>query len=472
MNKYDNLRFWSRLSSGKELKSEAEINRIAQIRNPILLEDLNNAAKSAGVIPVITTIIEGVHGDLSRHYAGLAVDIAAFSGIGGSGAGASFKNAGKKLSVALQQMGYKLNVENGNDKAVLWQTKGHFGHLHVSNKSNIASDFDPTKPVSVNNGDPTNANSFTYNEPLSETPTGLQYFHFDQEFIERGIRLYKEYYNKRDIEDNKEGKGSGDLGFIPLLLDIKFEGISGWIIYDKIKLNQNILPPQYPKNFNFVIMGVNHSIKNHDWETNIQVLSVPDVLEKEWKRTDNLTTSPKAASVPNNGGVYSSGGSYKDTLYRDTESPLKEEAKRLCSEYRGTSALTEFEWVNLIAGINAESGNHYVEEAYTAACILNRSRIKKKYIKDVMMEKGQFSSVIGGTGNWINGPSKTRRDHIYKGIIDNLKSVDRNFQFFASTNPKAYETATDGGRGAQKIQNRKNKGYIVVGNSLFGKVGV
>lgn len=295
MNKYSNLRFWSKLSSSTELNGENEIQRINTLNNPSLLEDLNNASKRAGVIPVITTITEGEHGSNSRHYKGLAVDIASFSGIGGRGAGPSFKVAGNKLSIALQQLGYTLNVENGNPKAVLWQMDNHYGHLHVSNNVGGVSTFDPTRPTS----NPSGSSSTT----LSDTPTGLQYFHFDQEFIERGIRLYREYYNKRDIEDNKQGKGSGDLGFIPLTLDIKFEGISGWVIYDKIILNQNILPPQYPKNFNFVIMGVNHSINNHSWETNIQVLSVPDVVEKDWIQTNELTDPPLQAAVPGGGDV-------------------------------------------------------------------------------------------------------------------------------------------------------------------------
>lgn len=296
MNAYSNIRFWSKLSSGREIDGGSETSRINEINNPALLTDLNNAAKVAGVIPVVTTITEGKHGDASRHYSGFAVDIAAFSGIGGYGGGSnpSFIVAGNKLSVALQQLGYTLNVESGNVKAVLWKSKGHHNHLHVSNKGGGVG----TPSQNQLYGDFTGSN----NSPLSETPTGLQYFHFDQEFIGRGINLYKEYYNKRDIEDNKTGSGSGDIGFVPLTLDITFDGISGWVIYDKLIINQKILPPQYPEHFNFVIMGVNHSLSNNGWETKIQTLSVPDIQEKVWNKTNELTTAPQVAGVP--GGNY------------------------------------------------------------------------------------------------------------------------------------------------------------------------
>jgi|LakMenEpi03Aug12_release.lakeMendotaPanAssembly.Ray.scaffolds.fasta_scaffold42954_7 hypothetical protein len=115
--------------------------------NKALLDDIEAAAKMAGVKPVITTASSGhsektISGTRSRHSDRTAVDIAIIDGINSGGAkdeksgSSNFRNKGNKLKDALVSMGYKLNSESGNPKAVLWQTNlggNHYNHLHVSN---------------------------------------------------------------------------------------------------------------------------------------------------------------------------------------------------------------------------------------------------------------------------------------------------------------------------------------------------
>jgi hypothetical protein len=116
--------------------------------NQGLLDDLNKAAGAAGLVATITTAKTG-HGyftkskNKSRHMDGTGVDIAILDGVGAGGAtsstngNAKFRELGNRLASALESLGYRRNVESGNDKAVLWQTNtggNHFNHLHVSNK--------------------------------------------------------------------------------------------------------------------------------------------------------------------------------------------------------------------------------------------------------------------------------------------------------------------------------------------------
>ena len=117
--------------------------------NKPLLDDLNSASKAAGITTTITTAKTGhpdntVTGNKSRHGQQTAVDIAILNNIGAGGAtnatngNAEFRSLGTKLANALVSMGYTLNTESGNSKAVLWQTNtggNHFNHLHVSNNS-------------------------------------------------------------------------------------------------------------------------------------------------------------------------------------------------------------------------------------------------------------------------------------------------------------------------------------------------
>lgn len=120
--------------------------------NKSLLDDINKAAKAAGVVATITTAKTGhAHqtksGHKSRHVDGTGVDIAIIDGIDAGGASNSsngnpkFRELGNRLASALESMGYE-RTESGNKKAVLWQTNtggNHFNHLHVSSTSGASS---------------------------------------------------------------------------------------------------------------------------------------------------------------------------------------------------------------------------------------------------------------------------------------------------------------------------------------------
>lgn len=119
-----------------------------------LLDDIQAAAKSVGIVATITTAKSGhsekVKGgkSVSRHMNGTGVDVAILNGYGAQGATNSsngspkFRELGNKLKDALVSMGYKWNTESGNPKAVLWQTDtggNHYNHLHISNNSGVSS---------------------------------------------------------------------------------------------------------------------------------------------------------------------------------------------------------------------------------------------------------------------------------------------------------------------------------------------
>jgi hypothetical protein len=120
-----------------------------------LLQDIQTAAKNAGLKVDVTTAVSG-HKKGTRHETGQAVDIAIINGIGSDGAtsgtngNAKFRELGNKLKDTLVSMGYVWNSESGNPKAVLWQTnKGgnHFNHIHVSNTTSSSG---TTKPSDTN----------------------------------------------------------------------------------------------------------------------------------------------------------------------------------------------------------------------------------------------------------------------------------------------------------------------------------
>ena len=126
--------------------------------NPSLLEDIESAAENAGIIPTITTAVSGHgkvtdKGGISRHSVGEGVDIAIINGVSVDSNQSSVDN-GWKLVRELKKKGYfcsnypeSCDSEIGHPKAIIWQSEGHFNHLHISNT--IDGEFDATeKPTS------------------------------------------------------------------------------------------------------------------------------------------------------------------------------------------------------------------------------------------------------------------------------------------------------------------------------------
>jgi len=64
--------------------------------------------------------------------------------------------------------------------------------------------------------------------------------------------------------------------FIPFNLKIKMKGISGIRIFDKIYLEDNILPQSYRGNVSFILKAVNHEVSENQWTTSLETLTVPD----------------------------------------------------------------------------------------------------------------------------------------------------------------------------------------------------
>jgi hypothetical protein len=111
--------------------------------NPSLLSAISAAAVNAGVTVTITTGIGGHDantnsGNVSRHTTGNAVDIAIIDGIAAKTGNAIAKEKADKFVSQLITAGFSRNVESGNPKAVLWNTSGHYNHIHVSFRPDLA----------------------------------------------------------------------------------------------------------------------------------------------------------------------------------------------------------------------------------------------------------------------------------------------------------------------------------------------
>jgi hypothetical protein len=97
------------------------------------------------------------------------------------------------------------------------------------------------------------------------------------EIIDQNISIGTEFYKycQSEIQTNYNEKyASPTTGFIPISLGVTMEGISGIKIYNALNVDTRFLPADYPESLKFIIKGVNHSLKDGNWNTNIETVVI------------------------------------------------------------------------------------------------------------------------------------------------------------------------------------------------------
>jgi hypothetical protein len=128
--------------------------------NTTLLQDIQKAAQSAGLMVDVTTAVSG-HDKGTRHESGNAVDIAM---INNKAVSSSNREDADKLVNALISMGYVKNRESGDNKSVLtFGFKGHDNHVHVGYPG------DKIQQPSASTGTTTGETTTTTTQPTTAT---------------------------------------------------------------------------------------------------------------------------------------------------------------------------------------------------------------------------------------------------------------------------------------------------------------
>jgi hypothetical protein len=96
------------------------------------------------------------------------------------------------------------------------------------------------------------------------------------ETIEENIATATEHfkYLSSYIQSQDEKYASSHSGFIPISLNVTMDGMSGIKIYQAVNVGTRFLPPNYSKNVQFIIKGVNHKISDQDWETSLETVVI------------------------------------------------------------------------------------------------------------------------------------------------------------------------------------------------------
>jgi len=118
-----------------------------------------------------------------------------------------------------------------------------------------------------------------YQEKVSEFLLTVVRLSVNEDDISTYSTNIKPYYEYIVGSYSQEKKGNPPvippLGFIPLSLDIEMLGISGIKIYQKYKINEDLLPPNYNNRIEFITKGVNHKVDSSGWSTSIDGQTIP-----------------------------------------------------------------------------------------------------------------------------------------------------------------------------------------------------
>jgi hypothetical protein len=102
----------------------------------------------------------------------------------------------------------------------------------------------------------------------------------NEDFISTQISTHANYFayeqalkTQDEIKKNLSGLGPGSMGFIPFNLKLTLDGISGIKIYNKIKVDTRFLPSNYPSTLKFLVTGIDHSLKDNMWETQLSTVA-------------------------------------------------------------------------------------------------------------------------------------------------------------------------------------------------------
>ena len=102
----------------------------------------------------------------------------------------------------------------------------------------------------------------------------------NEDYINTQISTHANYFayeqavkTQAEIKKNLSGLGPGSMGFIPFNLKLTLDGISGIKIYNKIKVDTRFLPSNYPSTLKFLVTGIDHSLKDNMWETQLSTVA-------------------------------------------------------------------------------------------------------------------------------------------------------------------------------------------------------
>ena len=110
---------------------------------------------------------------------------------------------------------------------------------------------------------------------------GFQIGYFNPTQADQCRKLFQAYIHGVSNKKFKtKGMPSSFTGFIPIEASLTVDGISGPTKLQTIYLDERFIPSNYPSTLSFQINGLTQTIQNNDWQTEIGILSTPNIKPK------------------------------------------------------------------------------------------------------------------------------------------------------------------------------------------------
>ena len=149
-------------------------------------------------------------------------------------------------------------------------------------KNNITDQFDESTTTTFKESKAFKSAQSNYNNMMSNTwgIIGLdssEQHNVSDEIIKSNMEASKTWYKTektlKAIEAGKDGSIESSVGFLPFNLKIDMDGLSGIKIYNRVQVNTDFLPSNYPETLEFIITQVNHKLSNNGWVTSLETIA-------------------------------------------------------------------------------------------------------------------------------------------------------------------------------------------------------
>lgn len=253
---------------------------------------------------------------------------------------------------------------------------------------------------------------------------------------------------------------------IPYNTSLTISGISGIMMGNAFLLPNSVLPlsirgTESETRFGFYVMGLDHSLDNNQWITNIKGQIVRIREQKKGTRTATsagASTTGTPTAIRNTKGI--------TTTFIASSGGDAASARAIVETYFGKPMMDE-EWDEMVALIFAEAGTTPEQKAYVAAAILNIANKHKEGITDSIRYPKRYEPVTGKDGktsakSFIQGPPPASEAQIYEAIIKLLPGVPKKINAFTAINPANYKGSKQGLQWRAKLLGYVSKGKGII----------
>ena len=221
----------------------------------------------------------------------------------------------------------------------------------------------------------------------------------------------------------QQSKASGNIGFIPISLNMTLDGLSGIKIYNALKVDTTYLPANYPESMDFLITGVTHKISSNVWTTDLKTVMVPN--------TPILGEMPSfSGGQSNNQGAGAAGKAAEPTTRASSRvgNPISISKKRIVEKiinFAKSKGITDRERLTAILTVaQAESG---ITPGRKESFMYSLERAKAVFPKKLRgLTDNQILDLIP-TSKGGRGSEKKLANKLYGGLYGN--GIDEGYKY-------------------------------------------